>query len=256
MSRERKAELKPDKCDLWSYPQYYPVTFSGSEMKEINFINYNSSQGTGGGAAHGILSPLSLNADGRSPSIKHQPYLDGFADASILAAYGDGQQIALHGIVHEQHLQQSRLHEEDGNRVGFSSPRSSSGGESCSRESSTSSRRHRQESVGQRQERLRKNAERGKLRRLEETEDQRQRRLARNAERGKLRRMEESQDKRDDRLRKNAERQKARRNKESPEERQLRLWKNAERQRIRRSTSTTAIKVELSDCTVGYEHLL
>lgn len=62
------------------------------------------------------------------------------------------------------------------------------------------------------------------------------RRLARNAERGKLRRMEESMDKREERLKKNAERQKARRNKETPEERQLRLWKNAERQRIRRST--------------------
>lgn len=208
----------------------------------------------------GILSPLSLNATNMSSGspashgIKHQPYLDGvFGDSSILS-YSDGQPVSMHAISiggqeqpHQQlihipsshHLSQSRLsmNERAGNGYSSASPRSSSGGESCSRESTSStSRRMRQETVSQREERLRKNAERGKMRRQEESEDQRLRRLARNAERGKLRRMEESMDKREERLKKNAERQKARRNKETPEERQLRLWKNAERQRIRRST--------------------
>lgn len=262
MSRDRKGDVKPEKCDLWSYPQYYPVTFSGvSEMKEINFVSYNNNAGVGGG---GILSPLSLNAETRSPPIsliKHQPYLEGFGESSILAGYSDGHQLE---IVQEQqqqlHQSHSRLNEGRSSRGGFSSasPRSS-GGESCSRESSGSSaggggegtsRRHRQETDSQREERLRKNAERGKVRRLEESEDQRQRRLARNAERGKLRRMEESRDKREERLKKNADRQKARRNKESPEERQLRLWKNAERQRIRRnqvSTTSSPIKSEFTE---------
>lgn len=74
-----------------------------------------------------------------------------------------------------------------------------------------------------------------------ETESQRLRRLKKNAERGKLRRREESVDKRQERLRKNAERQKARRNMETTEERKLRLQLNAERQRVRRKGGVVAV---------------
>lgn len=256
MSRERRADAAKDK-DLWGYPQYYTAA---------DF--------------QGILSPLSLNGSAeplgshssRSPGvIKREPYLDNtrpndvFGDSGNLLAYGDSQQIGLHDVIivtepssPEHH--HSRLHEESVGAGSCNSHSSNSGsgiGDSCSESNcSISRRRRRLETVSQRQERLRKNAERGKMRRLEETDEQRHRRLARNAERGKLRRMEESQAKREERLRKNAGRQKARRNQETPEERQLRLWKNAERQRIRRNAmAITTIKEEFVEYT-GHEHLM
>lgn len=220
MNRERRVEVKHEKIDLW-----------------------------------GGFSEVHILTD------------DGVVFADSLA-YGDGQQIALHGLNLDHHhhphphdLLDKHHHSHAGrnNCSPTSSSASYSGNESCGRESTTSSRRVRNETLDQRLERLRKNAERGKLRRMEETEEQRQRRLARNAERGKLRRMEESQSKREERLRKNAERQKARRSKESPDERKLRLWKNAERQRIRRNSlpSTMLVdgKTDFEDYT-HHEHLL
>lgn len=291
MNRERKGEAKHDKSDLWSsYPAYYPY---GGDLpsKELtaSFVNYQ------GGILSPLslnagVDPSLVASSGRVPSsaIKHQPYLDSrtnnnngmndsvlhgvFSDSPlddkhhtgfahlVQSSYEDNHQIPLptggvggsssnHNNNHSHLLQHHHSPHHDGNQ-------SSAGSTSSGGSSRESSRRLRQETSGQRQERLRKNAERGKLRRLEETDEQRNRRLARNAERGKLRRLEESPDKRSDRLKKNAERQKARRNKESPEERQLRLWKNAERQRIRRS-SLTGIKIEFPDYSNGLPaHLL
>lgn len=290
MNRERKGEAKHDKSDLWSsYPAYYPSYNGDLPSKELtsSFINYQGGILSPLSLNAGVDPSLVANSGRVSTAIKHQPYLDSrnnnnsmndsvlhgvFADSPlddkhhtgfahlVQSAYEDNHQIPLpsggggSGSSNNNHnhlLQHHHSPHEDGRDGHSSSVSTSSGG--SSRESS---RRLRHETSGQRQERLRKNAERGKLRRLEETDEQRNRRLARNAERGKLRRLEESPDKRSDRLKKNAERQKARRNKESPEERQLRLWKNAERQRIRRS-SLTGIKIEFPDYSNGLPaHLL
>lgn len=276
-SRERKAET--------SYTQFYPTYHEQQQLpkdhQQLSFINGGRATlaSPGGGIKHQpyldtrVHHSHSMNdttlvfADSPLNTILDDKHHPGFSQL----VYGDSHQIILHGSptesleivtshsshhdhlhIHDhEHSHISREHEARSVREGSSSASTSSGG-SCE----SSSRRLRLETATQRQERLRKNAERGKLRRLEETEEQRQRRLARNAERGKLRRLEESLDKRSERLKKNAERQKARRNRESPEERQLRLWKNAERQRIRRST-LNGIKIEFPDYSSGIsEHLL